>query len=432
MVIRAISLAWSVAIVSACALAGTASAGSTFPGQNGQIAFQQAPPGGDDEIFAIGGDGQGQTPLTANDVGDFDPSYSADGERIAFARANAAGTGSTIVVMDHDGQNEVPLTSGAFSDRNPSFSPDGQRIVFQRFMSGSDAEIFVMGVDGQNITPLTSATDGFSDGSPSFSPDGQRILFVRSGGTTGSDLFVMGPNGESPTPLTSSPDGDNDPSWSPDGEKIVFQRNEAGMGGAVRIYLIDANGGTPTPFRLNPFSDFDPSFSPDGQRIAFGAGVSMTESQIFAMDANGQNPVPLTANPGDASATNWQALNPPQLEVTGPQKQKSVKSVDLTAECPTEDCTLVVDGQLRAPKKPARSAAAAKAKLFALGPLTAELQAGVPTALALQVPKKARKLLKRGFEVGKKGTASVELTATDDLGASTADAHQVKLKRKKK
>jgi hypothetical protein len=64
--------------------------------------------------------------------------------------------------------------------------------------------------------------------------------------------------------------------------------------------------------------------------------------------------------------------------------------------------------------------------------VTVELQPGQPATVELAVPKKARKLLKRGFKAGKKGTASITATATDDLGASSQDGQQVKLKKRKK
>jgi hypothetical protein len=63
---------------------------------------------------------------------------------------------------------------------------------------------------------------------------------------------------------------------------------------------------------------------------------------------------------------------------------------------------------------------------------TIELQPGQPTTVQLGVPKRARKLLKKAFAAGKKGTATVTATATDDLGAASQDEQNVKLKKKPK
>jgi Tol biopolymer transport system component len=406
-----------------CLLATPATVGAAFPGQNGRIAFEYQPPGGDTEIHAMDSDGQNQIPLTANGVDDFAPAYSPDGERIAFTREDATGTTGAIFVMDHDGQNPTPLTSGDFFDVHPSFSPDGQRIVFQRSVSSNESEIFVMGANGENPTPLTS--DPALDLTPSFSPDGQSIVFVR-GTLADLNVFVMGPNGENQTPLTGTPDLDFDPSWSPDGQRIAFQRNESG--GDVRNYVMDASGANQTPLRTNPFTDFDPFFSPDGQRIVFGAGVSSGDFHIFVMDADGQNAVPLTSDPGEASGPNWQPLNPPACDLTGEPKQKSVKRVSLIIACANENATLVAEGSGKAPK----GAVASKAKRFTIPPVTAQVPENTPTTLTLKIPKKGKKALKEAAKAGKKGRATITGTLTDDLGQSAQDSFAVKFKPKKK
>ena len=109
-----------------------------------------------------------------------------------------------------------------------------------------------------------------------------------------------------------------------------------------------------------------------------------------------------------------------------------MRFVRVTAVSQNEDATATVGGTLKAPKAPKTGAVAGKAKSFELTPVTVELQPGQPATVELAVPKKARKLLKRGFAAGKKGTASITATATDDLGASSQDGQQVKLKKKQK
>ena len=66
--------------------------GGTFPGQNGLIAFTtfrhsvgyQA----NYEIYVMDADGSGQTRLTNNTKADLDPSWSPDGEKIAFGSSS--------------------------------------------------------------------------------------------------------------------------------------------------------------------------------------------------------------------------------------------------------------------------------------------------------------------------------------------------------
>jgi hypothetical protein len=194
---------------------------------------------------------------------------------------------------------------------------------------------------------------------------------------------------------------------------------------------MDADGQNQVPLTANSVTDIDPAFSPDGQRIAF-SHPDGTDFEIFVMDASGQNQMPLTDNARDDIEPDWQPLNAPAFDLSGPAKQKSARFVSVTATSQNEDATATIAGTLTAPKVPRAGALAAKAKSFELAPATVELQPGEPATLNLAIPKKARKLLKRGFAAGKKGTASITATATDDLGASSEDGQQVKLKKRRK
>jgi dipeptidyl aminopeptidase/acylaminoacyl peptidase len=364
------------AVVGMLAALGPATAGAAFPGQNGKIAFARDD-GTDFEIFVMDVSGQNQIRLTDDSADDFDPAFSPDGQRIAFTARTA--TDEEIFVMDADGQNQAPLTSNPLPVSQPAFSPDGQRIAFTG-RDATDTEIFVMDATGLNQIPLTANSD--DDSAPAFSPDGQRIVFsFREPG----DLFIMDSDGQNQMPLDE-----------------------------------------------NPLSDTDPAFSPDGERIAF-TRFAGGDSEIMVMDASGQNEAPLTSNSATDFGPDWQPLNPPVLDLAAARKQKSLKVVSATATLGNEDATLAVGGTIKAPKV-ARAAGArpAKSKTFSLTPQTIELQPGQPAALSLAIPKKARKLLKRGFAAGKKGTAALTATATDDLGESSQDSQSVKLKRKRK
>ena len=117
-----------------------------------------------------------------------------------------------IFVMDANGHNQTPLTNNDLDDFAPSFSPNGQRIVFSHY-DGTDDDIAVMDADGQNQTPLTDLpSDQFA---PAFSPDGQRIVFVSEIPPTGNAIVTMDADGQNQVPLTGGFDFDRQPDWQP-------------------------------------------------------------------------------------------------------------------------------------------------------------------------------------------------------------------------
>jgi Tol biopolymer transport system component len=118
-------------------------------------------------------DGSGVTRLTNNDnVHNTEPTWSPDGEKIAFARSELGGN-DEIYVMNSDGTGQTRLTNNNASDwSSPSWSPDGTKIAFSSHREGG--EIYVMNADdGSYMTRLT--VDGFD---PTWSPDGTKIAFV--------------------------------------------------------------------------------------------------------------------------------------------------------------------------------------------------------------------------------------------------------------
>lgn len=416
-------------ILVSAALAAPASAYAAFPGGNGTIAFSREGPVPSGGIYGVEAVGMQPFQITAEAVGgDLDPapSYSADGELIAFSR-NVSASNSEVVVMSADGQNQTQITNHPGEDSDPAFSPDGSQIVVSSRV-GSDLEIVLMDADGQNAVPLTSNAD--NDVTPSFSPDGARIVFTRlTGGGADGDIYSIRPDGQGETPIAAGPTFDRAPSFAPDGQRIAFAR---GSGAAAEIYVMGPNGENPTPLTSNSALDTAPAFSPDGQRIAFTQRAGGDDADVVVMDAGGGNETPLVSGLATADfGPDWQPLNPPACTVTGAAKQRSAKQVVVSVEC-SEDAAITATGSLRAPK-PKSAASASKKKTVSLAPLALEVAANAPTTLTLTPEtEKGRKLLKKALKAGKKARGSIQVAATDDLGASDADTFAVKLKKGKK
>ena len=244
-----------------------------------QIAFMSKRDGRlNPEIYVMDTDGKNQQRLTNNRHDDWDPSWSPDGKRIIFFSnrdGHVMGGIPTfeIYVMDADGKNQLRITNDPNDDRSPSWSPDGERIAFVSNRDGHviggipTFEIYVMDTDGKNQQRLTNNPHG--DWNPSWSPDGERIAFSsrRDGHFIGDfgiteEIYVMDADGGNQQRLTEGRQNDLLPSWSPDGERIAFASDEKGNFENFEIYVMDADGGNQQRLTNNPAYDWNPSMVP--------------------------------------------------------------------------------------------------------------------------------------------------------------------------
>jgi Tol biopolymer transport system component len=285
----------------------------TFPGPNGQIAFS-SDRDGNFEIYTMSEDGSDVTRLTEDDANDFDPSWSPDGDKIAFVSFRDGSNNMEIYVMNADGTDQTRLTDNDDAlDREPSWSPDGEKITFASNRDGN-YEIYVMNADGTDQTRLTDNDDAL-DREPSWSPDGESIAFVSDRDSIGEDdevgdvnaIYTMdADDGSDVTRLTDTDVPlDSHPSWSPDGEKIAFVSFRDGNN---EIYSMDADDGSDvTRLTDDTRNDLHPSWSPDGEKITFASNRDTTEGdEIYSMDADdGSDVTRLTDNDADDREPDW-------------------------------------------------------------------------------------------------------------------------------
>jgi eukaryotic-like serine/threonine-protein kinase len=278
-----------------------------------------ARPGGEPVLHAT------YTQLTAEPGVEWFPSLSPDGRWIVYAGEGAGNR--DIYLKSVGGQNPINLTKDSPADDDqPSFSPDGERIAFRTTRAGGG--IFVMGRTGEGVRRVTRF--GFK---PTWSPDGTHLAFV-------SENVEMNPqNSEGRSELwvadvtTGATRRLDVPdavlaSWSPHGSRIAFTRRllgEPGRPAQADVFTIPAGGGDAIRVTTGVATDWNPAWSPDGRFLYFASdqGGSMNLWRIAIDEASGR-----TA--GEAEPITTPATSLGHISVSGDGRGIAYSSVIVT------------------------------------------------------------------------------------------------------
>lgn len=284
----------------------TGEAEAAFPGANGRIAFSiDLPSDLDSEIYTVGSSGLGLSALTNNNVYDYDATFSADGQKLAFASERGGDTSDVYVINanlpEGSANSAVRVTTSRENDRFPTFSPDGSKIAFERIRADrSGSDIYVKNADGSGSATLL-ADVGRWDIDPEWSPEGGSVAFVSSNSGLFWDAGIYTTEalgGGALLRITDSGESAKEPSWSPDGEQIAYTRRVATNENS-NVLVPEESGvyrtssdGTGAPIAVvNVSRSWEssihtdmPAWSPDGTKIAFVRYQRIRESDEVRTD----------------------------------------------------------------------------------------------------------------------------------------------------
>ena len=162
------------------------------------------------------------------------PCFSRDGKFVVYEKRQTTGrfVDTEIWIKNLRTNENMMLGHG----RHPSFSPDGQTIAYVRYTSdGWSTCLWLMNANGSNQSQITGSNMGVV-WHPRFSPDGSQILFQYSKNEKKDfDLYVVERNGNNLKQLTTNTSYDGDPYWASDGN-IYFASDRGGRDGNYQIW----------------------------------------------------------------------------------------------------------------------------------------------------------------------------------------------------
>jgi eukaryotic-like serine/threonine-protein kinase len=240
--------------------------------------------------------------LTFNEADDLYPAWSPDGKQIAFVRQS--GTDTSIMVVPALGGPERKLYSGTsafFSlyeyGNALSWSPDGKHLAFSGQRSHREPNaIFLLSLDTFEKKQVTTPPQGFlGDSNPAFSPDGKLLAFVRGASSRDIEIYIMPANGGEPKRLTFDSRSGRSLAWTADSTEIVFS---LWYYGALRLWRVPASGGTPVQLSVGAEGASTVAISRQGNRLAYSQEFRDTNVWKIGIDgtANKSGPTRLISS----------------------------------------------------------------------------------------------------------------------------------------
>jgi eukaryotic-like serine/threonine-protein kinase len=295
-------------------------------GGQGQIAFASDKAGVMQIWLLDVADPRNQRQITDRKDGACQPTWSPDGMNIAFispcTKKQDTYPGANIYRMQVDALGSpdrsslTQLTSSLEGDYDPTWSPDGKRIAFTSLRNGKSS-IWLLNLDDNSLLEMSNSR--YPDKHPAWNPKSMQLAFVRQ--APYSQIWYMTDNGRPQNQFTFSGAVNNLwPAWSMDGEVVFYSQTDATPSNAVPILAYqryeDRYNKQESRIPAKPTGDFGPVAevdpSPDGFWLAYESWPDGNNHDIFMMSINGSNQNRLTTDPAYDFGPVWRPVVPAQ------------------------------------------------------------------------------------------------------------------------
>lgn len=242
-----------------------------------RIAFVRGINGATSDLHLVSISGGAPTRVTWDNQDLVGVDWSADGRSLIYATDRAGGY--TIWKVGVDGGDPQLVVGGAAKLKHPSVARGSGRVTYESWayeINLWEAPIVDrLDLEG-DLAPTKRPTVRTSDQwnhSPDLSPDQSQIAFVstRAGG---AEVWIANRDGSSARQLSAFGRASmRAPRWSPDGRTILIS---AAVNGQSDLYTFEATSGVMTRLTNDEQDEVAPSWSHDGAAILFGARLGGT------------------------------------------------------------------------------------------------------------------------------------------------------------
>ncbi len=229
------------------------------------------------DIFTVGADGRDVNAITQDEALDWDPVWAPDGKHLYFCSDRGGAMNVWRVALNPETGTVAgplePVNVPATYAAGLSFSRDGQRMAYVNVLRRSNLFRSDFEPSRDAAGSAKPITQGVKETMyPSISHDGRWIAFTLLGAH--EDIVVVRPDGAEMRRITEDPSRDRTPRWSPDGKTIAFTSARSGR---YEIWTIRSDGSG-----LRQVTDASPrggvnyaAWSPDGLRISYNLPDAM-------------------------------------------------------------------------------------------------------------------------------------------------------------
>jgi eukaryotic-like serine/threonine-protein kinase len=168
--------------------------------------------------------------------------FSPDGRRLAIEINDRKSVNDDLWVLELDRGIRTRLTFDPAGEYVPSWSPDGSRIAFSRAEPAKQWYVVVKDVDGSGDETVVYAPENLSAWVTGWSADGQLLACTTQDVSGKRDVVIVPLDGSAPRPFLTASYNEMNPTFSPDGKWLAYVSLESGTGELYVVSWPDGKG----------------------------------------------------------------------------------------------------------------------------------------------------------------------------------------------